>query len=488
MESANLRILAVDDQPEGLLTLETILLKEGFSVLTASDGEAALAVAQEQQPALILLDVNMPKLSGLEVTEALKSDPFLRYIPVVLLTANSELTDVLAGFEHGANDYIQKPYKKAELIARVRAALRTKEIYEDLRRSRDENSRLQAQVESRSSFQNIIGTSAPMQRVFGLIEKVQEVNVPVLITGESGTGKELVARAIHYHGVRRRKPFVVLNCSAFNENLLESELFGHMRGSFTGAVRDKQGLLEAADGGSVFLDELGEMSLALQVKLLRVLQDGTYMPVGATAQKKVDVRIIAATNRNLRTMIADGTFREDLFYRLNVVNIELPPLRERRADIPMLIDYFLVQSKNKLGRSAVRFAPSTITALTAYDWPGNIRELENEVLRALVLCDADPAAVEVTGRTPEVGPEFLSEHVALRRPNATSPSEQAEAASGASHRADTDLSLKSATLRLERQLMEQALRRSAGNKSEAARMLEVSRSYLISKAKEYGLE
>ncbi len=306
-----------------------------------------------------------------------------------------------------------------------------------------------------------------MQEVFSLIEKVSDSDVPVLISGESGTGKELVAQAIHYNSPRKANPLVVQNCSAFNENLLESELFGHVKGAFTGAIRDKQGLFETANGGSFFLDELGEMSPALQVKLLRVLQDGTFIPVGGNTIKKVDVRIIAATNRDLREMVSKGTFREDLYYRLNVVNIKLPPLRERRVDIPLLVDFFLSTNSQKSGREKKLVADDLLLVLSDYPWPGNIRELQNEVERLVLM----------SGTSKEITVDLISPHIFHKR---DSQSEDALIAKTGR--------LREAMDNLERQMITATLERLNGNKSEAARELGISRSNLISKVHSYGLD
>jgi transcriptional regulator with PAS, ATPase and Fis domain len=294
----------------------------------------------------------------------------------------------------------------------------------------------------------------------------------VLITGESGTGKEVVATALHAHGLRKDKPFVVQNCSAFNENLLESELFGHVRGAFTGAVRDKQGLFEVADGGTFFLDELGEMSPALQVKLLRVLQDGTFMPVGGTKQKQVDVRIIAATNRNLEEMVAKGAFREDLYYRLNVVNLRLPPLRERLGDVPLLVDSFLGKLSRKTGMPKKSVSPEAMVALETFSWPGNIRQLENELQRAQVMSGKD-GAIDIGCLSPSVA--SAANNVDSRIARAVEP-------------ADAEVKLKDALDSVERNMIAAALNRCGGNKSEAARQLGISRSNLIAKAQSFGIE
>jgi DNA-binding NtrC family response regulator len=407
----------------------------------------------------------MPGLDGYEVTRRVKEDSYLRYIPIVLVTANESMESLLKGFELGADDYVRKPFNGPELLARLTAVMRTRRIYEELKHSHRLNAELQSAAATQASFSNIIGSSQVMRDLFSLITKVKDSDVPVLVTGESGTGKELVASALHYHGQRKNKPFVVQNCSAFNDNLLESELFGHVRGAFTGAARDKQGLFEVADGGTFFLDELGEMSAALQVKLLRVLQDGTFTPVGATKTKKVDVRIIAATNRDLKHMVAAGTFREDLFYRLNVVNLRLPSLRERRIDIPLLSTFFLDKISRKSKAPGKHLAPDALRILCDYDWPGNIRELQNEIERLALMA----------GSSSEIGVELVAPHIKEK----ASPPAQGKRLEG---------DLKNALENLEKNMIRAALENAEWNKSEAAKSLGISRSNLIAKVKAYGLE
>lgn len=467
LDAAAVKILAVDDNPDALFALEQLLLSRGFQVVTASSGEETLERASSERPDLILLDVVMPEPNGYEVAKRLKSDPDLRYITIVLLTGKDELPDILRGFENGADDYICKPYQSAELVARVHAALRVRRLYTELRDVKLVNRQLQAKLGEGFAFDSIIGKSSAMQDLYQMMAKVVDSDVPVLITGESGTGKEMVATALHTNGPRKDKPFVVQNCSAFNENLLESELFGHVRGSFTGATRDKQGLFEVADGGTFFLDELGEMSPALQVKLLRVLQDGTFMPVGGTKQKKVDVRIVAATNRNLEDMVKQGTFREDLYYRLNVVSLRLPPLRQRAGDVPLLTEFFLKKIAEKNKQSAKSITPDAMSCLERYQWPGNIRQLENEISRACVM----------SGKDAVINRECLSPTVAGVESFNTSKVSTA-----------SDRSLKEVLDQVEREMIEQALSRCDGNKSEAARQLGIARSNLIAKCREYGVE
>jgi DNA-binding NtrC family response regulator len=466
LDAVAVKILAVDDNPEALFALEQLLISRGFDVVTASSGKETIEKAESERPDLILLDVVMPEPNGYEVAKMLKSHPELRYTTVVLLTGKDELKDILFGFEQGADDYICKPYQSAELVARVHAALRVRKLYGELKDARVANRHLQAKLEENFSFGAIIGQSPAMKDLYQVMAKVIDSDVPVLITGESGTGKEMVATALHANGPRKDKAFVVQNCSAFNENLLESELFGHVKGAFTGAMRDKQGLFEVADGGTFFLDELGEMSPALQVKLLRVLQDGSFMPVGGTKQKKVDVRVIAATNRNLEEMVQKGTFREDLYYRLNVVSLRLPPLRQRVGDVPLLVQFFLSKIAAKSKQSVKGITSDAMSALEAFHWPGNIRQLENEIQRACVMSGKDETITRLC----------------------LSPSVIDAPSSNASLGFSPDKPLRDVLARVEREIIEQALARCEGNKSEAARQLGISRSNLIAKSQEYGIE
>jgi two-component system response regulator HupR/HoxA len=461
-----IKVLAVDDSEEGLFLLQQLLSARGYEVITASSGTETLEKAFGERPDIILLDVVMPEPNGYEVAKRLKADDELRYTPIVLLTGKDELKDIIHGLDQGADDYVTKPYDAQELVARVHAAVRTRKLYAELHDTKIANRQLQVRLKDQFAFGNIIGKSPAMAELYQLMAKVVDSDVPVLITGESGTGKEMVAMALHANGLRHDKAFVVQNCSAFNENLLESELFGHVKGAFTGAIRDKQGLFEVADGGTFFLDELGEMSPALQVKLLRVLQDGTFTPVGGTKQKKVDVRIIAATNRNLEDMVKKGTFREDLYYRLNVVNLSLPPLRERVGDIPLLVEFFLTKFAGKSGKERKTIAKDAVFALESYAWPGNIRQLENELQRAQVMAGSEPVIAR----------------------NCLSPSLLNVSESGEGAAVERTGALKESLEALEREMIIAALKRTGNNKSEAARQLGISRSNLIAKAQSFGLE
>ncbi|MBS2030780.1 MAG: sigma 54-interacting transcriptional regulator [Deltaproteobacteria bacterium] len=341
----------------------------------------------------------------------------------------------------------------------------------EMNRKEEAIATLSDELSSRYRFENIIGKSGPMLEVFRLLEKVAQSDSTVLVNGESGTGKELVARAIHFNGPRKDKPFVVQNCSAFNDNLLESALFGHVKGAFTGALRDKKGLFEVADGGTFFLDEVGDMSPALQVKLLRVLQEGTFTPVGGTATKEVDVRVIAATHKDLSKMVERSEFREDLFYRINVIKVTVPPLRERKDDIPVLIEHFL-RKHVRNGERSPQLSPRAMQSLLSYAWPGNIRELENEIERLLVLSSEGDTIAE----------ELISSRIrdALRTPNATTA---LQAAAGV-----PIANLHEAVEQLERQMIWDGLVRTKYNKSQLARELGISRSNLILKIEKFGLD
>lgn len=463
------RILVADDNSESLFVLQTLLEKQGFEVVTATNGQEALEIVEKSDIDVALLDVVMPKMSGLDVVSRLKDNSAYRYIPLVLVTSRDGLDDIADAFERGADDYIIKPFDSKELLARIQAALRTRALYLELLSTTEEKHRLSEQIKEVFSFSNIIGKSKKMQELFSLIQRIAPSSVPVLIFGESGTGKELVAKALHFNSPRKDKPLVIQNCSAFSETLLESELFGHVKGSFTGAVKDKPGLFTIADGGTLFLDELGEMSLALQAKLLRVLQDGTFTPVGETRPRKVDVRVVAATHRDIPKMIQEGKFREDLYYRLNVISLNIPPLRERKDDIPLLIEAFL--SKSDDGKQKV-LAPETLKSFLDYSWPGNVRQLENEIARLVVL----------SGDAEELGKEFLSSALTNQLAN------QSEQRRAASSNQSVDGTLPEAIENLEKTMIRDVLSKVDGNKSEAARVLGISRSSLIAKVQEYGLE
>lgn len=370
-------ILVVDDEPNYLIILAEILRDEGFEVFTAENGEKALEVVRATDLDLVLTDMQMPVMGGMELLQQIKT--INHDLPVIMLTAFGEVEKAVAAMRAGAFNYLTKPFKNDELIANITKAV---EHYSLLR----ENTRLRSEVRGRYSFAEMIGKSRQMQQIFSLIEKVAPTGASVLITGESGTGKELVARAIHNYSLRDKEPFISINCAALPESLLESELFGHEKGAFTGAIALRKGRFELADHGTLFLDEIGEMALSLQAKLLRIIQERTYQRVGGTQEQKADVRIVAATNKDLKEEVEQGRFREDLYYRLNVLHLHLPPLRDRIEDIPLLAEHFISKFARQLSKPELKFAPATLRLLTTLPWEGNIRELENAIERASILC------------------------------------------------------------------------------------------------------
>jgi two-component system response regulator PilR (NtrC family) len=367
------RILIVDDESSLREVLSIMLHREGYQVDTAIDGAQAATRLRDHSYDLVISDIKMPRMNGLELLRHIKERT--PETVVLMITAFSTSDEAVEAMKQGAFDYITKPFRNEEIRLIVKNALERREL-------RQENLALKEELGKRYSFEGLIGKSKAMQDVITLIRKVAASPVKILITGESGTGKELVARAIHYQSERREQPFVPINCGAIPENLLESELFGHEKGSFTGAVKQKDGLFETAAGGTIFLDEIGELPQLMQVKLLRVLQENEFRRVGGTKPIKVDVRVIAATNRRLEDAVADGSFREDLYYRFNVIRIDLPPLRNRREDIPIMIDWFW---ERFTGHQGVQVDEDAMRRLIDYHWPGNVRELENVVERATVL-------------------------------------------------------------------------------------------------------
>ncbi|MCK0196732.1 sigma-54 dependent transcriptional regulator [Ancylobacter sp. 6x-1] len=368
-------ILIVDDEVRLLDVLGGTLEAQGYRALTAESGSAAIDLLERESVDLVLTDLRMPGMSGQTLlTEIRRRHPTM---PVIIMTAYSTVRDAVQAIKDGAHDYIDKPIEIDHLNRALANALKLQDALRD-------NERLRQELAGRYKFDMLLGVSASFQKVIRAISEVCEQKTTVLITGESGTGKEVVARAIHFNSPRQRKPFVAVNCAAIPENLLESEFFGHVKGSFTGAVANRAGRFAQAEGGTLFLDEVGDMPLALQAKILRVLQERAYEPVGATASRAADVRIVAATNRDLKAMVASGDFREDLYYRLAVFPIALPPLRERVEDIPPLLKRFSDELGYSLGRRNVAFSPDAVRALTSYRWPGNIRELQNCVERSLI--------------------------------------------------------------------------------------------------------
>jgi two-component system response regulator HydG len=449
------KVLIIDDETAILDTLRILLRREGFAVHTAAGGQLGIDMLAEVRPDLVLSDVRMPGAGGLEVLAAAREhDPSL---PIILMTAQASLQTAMRAVNEGAFYYLQKPFSNDELLAICRRATETRQLQR-------ENYALKSEISRRNRSQSgrPIGRSRSLIDVLRLAETAAPSDSTILISGESGTGKEVVAGFIHALSERVGGPFISINCGALPESLLESELFGHVKGSFTGAVRDKEGLLAAARGGTFFLDEVGEMSPATQVKLLRAIQVREVIPVGATEAVAVDVRIIAATNRDLDEEIRRGNFRSDLFYRLNVIPLHLPPLRERREDIPLLAEHFLHRFAAVRGRTPPRLTTETLTALQEYDWPGNVRELENAIERAMVLSDGG-----------DIGPAALPARITTRA-----------ALPLVSDRLPPNPPLEI----IERAYIQWVLQTESGNKSRTAEVLGIDPSTLYRKLVRYGLQ
>ena len=401
------KILIVDDEKSILDLLSMVFKKEGYVIYTALSSQKALEILDEHDIDLVITDIRMPGMSGLDLLFHIKEN--YPDIPIIMITAYGSTREAVRALKAGALDYITKPFDIDELKIVVRNALHKRHLEQ-------ENIHLKKELSKRYSFENIIGKSKKMQEIFNLIEKIAPTDATVLICGESGTGKELVAKAIHYKSLRRNNKFVSINCGALPENLLESELFGHVKGSFTGAYSDKRGLFEVANKGTILLDEIGEMSPMTQVKLLRALQERKIRRVGGVEEIEIDVRIIAATNQNLKEKIKKGEFREDLFYRLNVISITIPPLRERKEDIPLLVEHFIEKYSKQFQKDKKKVSLEVMKVFQDYHWPGNIRELENVIERAMALAQGDkitiddipkeiiyPATVEMPITIPEEG-------------------------------------------------------------------------------------
>ncbi|MDI6726714.1 MAG: sigma-54 dependent transcriptional regulator [Smithellaceae bacterium] len=373
-------ILIVDDEPAIREGLGRIFTKEGLFVETSPSGQDAIECIQKRDFDLVITDLKMPGISGIEVLKSIKI--LQPDVPVIIITGYSTIPSAVEAMKNGAADYIAKPFAADQIIQKAQEALSQKKDSPEARHLRDE-------LQLRRGFDRFIGDSKEMEKVYSRIIQVAPTDSTVLVRGETGTGKELVALSIHKHSLRQDGPFVAVDCTSLAEQLLESELFGHVRGSFTGAVQTKMGLFKVADRGTLFLDEVANISLTTQAKLLRVLQEKVITPIGSTSPQPVDIRLIAATNRNLKEMIAQETFREDLYFRLNVIPIELPPLRDRKGDIPLLIKHFMKKYADDLGKSSQEMAPDALALLESYNYPGNVRELENLIERAVVLCTGE---------------------------------------------------------------------------------------------------
>jgi len=374
----NGRILIVDDEEIVIRSCLRILAAENYEVDTSNDGLDALGKIHEKNYDVLILDIKMPKMDGMEVLQRVKEAR--PDIDVIMITGLHDIETAVQAMKMGAFDYLPKPFEPDEFQMVVERAF-------ERRRLMQENISLKSEVSAKYRFDNIIGASPPMQNVFRLIARCAPTNSTVMLRGESGTGKELIARAIHYNSLRKDKVFVTVDCTSLSENLLESELFGHVRGSFTGAVSDKKGLFQMADGGTLFLDEIGNISLSTQAKLLRFIEEREFKSVGDTRTRSVNIRLITATNKDLETMVADGTFRDDLYYRINIFPIEIPPLRERRDDIPALAFHFLNQFSKEMEQKVSEFSAGAMNLMMNHDWPGNVRELENVVQRAVILAN-----------------------------------------------------------------------------------------------------
>ena len=444
------RILVVDDEESLRHMCGVILRRAGYEVLSARDGMEALAVLDAHPDLrLVLCDVRMPRLDGLGFLDAIARRPEPIY--TVVMSAYGSMDLAMEAMKRGATDYIGKPFKPDEILLVLGKVQERERLTQD-------NARLRAQLRG-GGVEGLVGSSAPMQALTQTLRKVAGYPSTVLITGESGSGKERVARSLHALSDRAKAPFVAVNCGAIPENLLESELFGHVRGAFTGAIRERQGLFEQAHGGTLLLDELGEMPKTLQVKLLRVLQEQVLRRVGGSKDIQVDVRVVGATARELDREVAAGRFRDDLYYRLNVVHLKIPPLRARSEDLPALVEHFISSFNLRFDKRVSGLEPEALRLLMAYDWPGNVRELENVVERAMLLAEGNIL------RSQDL-PEFRA-RVA---------------------RESQDLSIKSRSATLERSLIQQALARTEGNRSQAAKLLEISYKALVYKIRDYGLE
>jgi len=444
------RILVIDDDDSLRRVLEYNLQQEGYLVVSAASGEQGLRLFAEEKPALVITDLKMPGIDGLQVLKSVKAQS--PETLVLVITAFGAIDTAVEVMKLGAYDYITKPFNRDQLKLTVRKALEVTNLTE-------ENRQLKADLAGRSESKSIIGSSAAMEKVFEVVRRVADTEATVLVTGESGTGKELVARSIHALSSRRGGPFVAINCAAIPRDLLESELFGHVKGAFTGAIKDKLGKFQQADGGTLFLDEVGELPPALQPKLLRALQERTVEAVGGTKPHKLDVRVVAATNVDLEAGMRDGSFREDLYYRLSVIPIQLPALRQRKDDIPLLIKHFAA----KHGCGNIVFEKELLDALTAYPWPGNVRELENTVERLLIMRRSDVIALE------ELPVKFVNAQRPTTTPVLNLP--------------DEGYSLE----QLEREVVVEALERNNGNQTSAARFLRIPRHVLIYRMEKYGI-
>ena len=453
------RLLVIDDEENMQHMLSKVLGKTGYIVETASDGHEGLKMIQNTDFDFILCDIKMPNMSGMDFLKAAHDN--IRTTTVIMMSAYGTIDTAIEAMKLGAYDYISKPFKTDEVYLTLKKA-------EEREILRQENRLLKERIkkiEGNYNFGSLVAKSEAMRSMFQIAAKAAQYKTTVLILGGSGTGKELIARAIHFEGDRSDMPLVPVNCGGIPETLMESELFGYKKGAFTGADRNKKGLFQEAEGGTIFLDEIGELPLALQVKLLRVLQENEIRMVGDSKSMKIDVRVIAATAKDLEEAVRKGTFREDLFYRLNVLSIAIPSLRERSEDIPLLCDHFIKRFNSRLGKNITGIAPAALSRLLEYNWPGNVRELENAIERAVVL--AEDALLLPDHFPPELGEQFGEDQFE-------------EVFDGHS--------LKAAQKLMEKKLITKALTKTDGNRTQAARLLEISHPSLLSKIKTYGID
>ncbi len=465
------QILVADDEPNLRRVLKAQLTRDGYEVHAVEDGQAALATLEEHHVDVIITDLKMPNLDGMELLKQVTEK--FPGLPVIMITAHGTVDTAVEALKLGAFDYVTKPFDRAELKHVIEKATRTREIT---------GKHVAAPPAEPGRFR-IIGQSKPMMQVYDVIERVADTPSTVLITGESGTGKELIARALHDNSSRASKPYIPVHCAAIPPNLIESELFGYEKGAFTGAVTSKPGRFELADKGTLFLDEIGEIPLNMQVKLLRALQEQEFERVGGIKTLSVDVRVVAATNRDLKKEIEEGRFREDLYYRLNVVHVHLPPLRERTSDVPLLLEHFVKRFNERLKRSVQGFTSGALELLEKHPWRGNIRELENVVERCMLFCDGDQIDVdhlpteirEATSIATSVGESLLGDE------------RTAEAVTSPDSNVGLKDAVKEATAKLEKELIVRALAQTGGNVTHTARLLKISRKSLQTKMKELGL-
>ncbi len=467
IKSSPKRLLIIDDEENMRHMLSVLLRKSGYLADTASDGHEGLQMTEETQYDFILCDLKMPRMGGMEFLKSARDK--LKATTVIMMSAYGTTDTAIEAMKMGAYDYISKPFKTDEVYLTLKKA----EERESLRRENLQLKERIRKIEEKYKFGNMVAKSRAMKPVFKLAEKASQYNSTVLITGESGTGKELVAKAVHYEGTRAKMPFVPVNCGGVPESLLESEFFGYKKGAFTGADRNKKGLFEEAESGTIFLDEVGELPLSLQIKFLRVLQEQEIRPVGDSKVRKIDVRVIAATSKNLENEVRKGMFRQDLYYRLNVLPVKLPPLRERTEDIPLLIQHFVDRFNKRLDKNIKGVAPDAMATLLKHRWPGNVRELENIIERAFLLTEETILSKE--NFPPDIGAEseadkFISD----------SDDEMSELFEG--------YSLKAAQKILEKKMITRALIETSGNRTKAGRLLEISHPSLLNKIKIYHIE